>query len=108
MGANKNKRSGKALQSEVAKNWNGKNTGTLGGEDVEHPIFSIECKHRNRRTELQTFLEQAERHCPPDKTALVVFHQKGQIVVPKYPLFFWEEILKAHEMLYNSFSFLKL
>ena len=78
MGANENKRSGRALQSEVAKNWNGKNTGTLGGEDVEHPIFSIECKHRNRRTELQTFLEQAERHCPPDKTALVVFHQKGQ------------------------------
>jgi hypothetical protein len=39
--ARSNRRRGKRVQKRIAKEMNAKNVGIFGGEDAEHPKFSI-------------------------------------------------------------------
>ena len=45
----------------------------LGGEDVEHPYFSIECKSRERIC-TEKWMEQGETNNVDDKVTVLVTH----------------------------------
>jgi len=73
----KNRDRGKRHERVIAEQLNGKRIGTMCGEDVMHPKYSIECKSR------QTFvgcgwMDQAKRHCPIGKVPLVILHVHGK------------------------------
>ncbi len=72
----RNKRQGKAVQKKVVISFGGKNIGTLGGEDGEHKIWSIEVKSCARFTG-EKYMKQCERNCKPGKTPLLVVHTKN-------------------------------
>lgn len=73
----RNKRQGKKVQKRVVESLGGKNIGTLGGEDGEHPLFSIEVKSCARFAG-EKFMKQCEANCKKDKTPLLVVHTKNQ------------------------------
>ena len=75
MNPKRNRQRGKETERAIALLLGGKRIGTMCGEDVEHPLWSIECKSRQRFYPLK-WLEQASKHCPPNKTPLVVIHQR--------------------------------
>jgi hypothetical protein len=68
-----NRDRGKRAEREVAKRVGGKRIGLMGGEDIFHPIYSIECKSRNAFVG-EGFLAQAERNCPKGKTPIAIVH----------------------------------
>jgi len=72
-----NKRAGRAYQQKMAKRLGGKSVGTIEGQDIEHAIWSIECKKRKSFVG-QSFMDQAVRNCPEGKTPLVIVHVTGQ------------------------------
>ena len=52
------------------------------GEDVSHPIFSIECKLRqiqNYPKTLRNWFEQARSNAAPGKIPLLAIHLSGEI-----------------------------
>ena len=72
----RNKRQGRHVQSVIAKRLGGKNVGTIEGQDVafaDKP-WSVEVKHRKKFIG-RTFMKQAVKNCPKDKTPLVVVHE---------------------------------
>jgi hypothetical protein len=73
----RNKRQGRKIQSKVAKTLGGKSVGTIEPQDVSHPIFSIEVKHRKKFLGL-TFMNQAVKNCPEGKIPLTVVHVLNQ------------------------------
>ena len=73
----KNRQRGKATERAVAKLTGGKRIGILGNDDVQAGLWSIEVKDRERFIGA-TFMQQAIRNCPKDKTPLVVVHVTGQ------------------------------
>ena len=73
----KNRQRGKATERAVAKLTGGKRIGILGNDDVQAGLWSIEVKDRVRFIGA-TFMQQAIRNCPKDKTPLVVVHVTGQ------------------------------
>lgn len=75
--ARSNRKRGKRVQAKVAKLWEGKNTGILGGEDVEHRLFSIESKSRLKCV-IEKWFTQAEANCPKGKIPLVHCHICGK------------------------------
>lgn len=77
--ARSNRRRGKRVQSKVSKLWgeDAKNTGILGGEDIEHRIFSIESKSRLKCV-IEKWFNQAEANCPTGKIPLVHCHILGK------------------------------
>ena len=77
MNPKRNRQRGKEAEREIARIMGGKRIGTMCGEDVEHPIFSIEVKSRQRFAPL-AWLKQARGHCPPNKTPLVIIHERGK------------------------------
>ncbi len=68
---------GKRLESYYANRYNCKREGILGGEDVSHPVYSIETKERKDRTSAEKFMEQAERNSN-GKVPLVIIHRLHQ------------------------------
>jgi len=74
--ARKNRRSGKRVQKRINEGIGAKNVGLWGGEDGEHPIFSIEAKGREKFVGTE-FMAQADANCPKDKIPLVIVHLKG-------------------------------
>ena len=73
----KNKHRGKAVQKRVVESLGGKNIGTLGGEDGEHSIWSIEVKSRLKFVG-EKFMKQCEANCKKDKTPLLIVHLINQ------------------------------
>ncbi len=70
-------KSWKAFERRVAKKIGGRRTGVLGGEDVEHPRWSIECKLLQFLPKwLTEIMKQAEDNCPTGKIPLAVVKQK--------------------------------
>jgi hypothetical protein len=70
----------KRVEQTVAQLVEGQRVGNKGcaTEDVTHPLFSIECKHRSQLPTLITDgYAQAERNSPKDRTPLLVLHEKG-------------------------------
>ena len=73
----RNKARGRAFQAKQEKLCGGKNVGTLGGEDVSHPIFSFECKSLKKFAGRKV-MEQAEKNCPKGKIAVSIVHVVGE------------------------------
>lgn len=75
--ARRNRRRGKRVQKRIAKEMDARNVGIFGGEDAEHPIFSIEAKSKKVFSGIK-FIEQAEKNCPEGKIPIVVLHMVGK------------------------------
>lgn len=73
----KNRQRGKATERAIAKRLGGTRRGTLGGHDIDCGPWAVEVKDRVNFVG-NTFMQQAERNCPPGKTPLVVVHQTGR------------------------------
>lgn len=71
--ANRNKRQGKAVQKKVVESLGGRNIGTLGGEDGEHQVWSIEVKALARFGG-EKYMNQCIRNCRAGKTPLLIVH----------------------------------
>jgi hypothetical protein len=74
---NSNKKAGRAYQSTIAKRMGGKSVGTIEGQDIEHPLFSIECKKRKAFV-ATNWMEQCISNAPEGKTPLLLVHVTGQ------------------------------
>ena len=72
----KNRRRGKDAERALAKRLNGRRTGVLGGEDITHPLLSIEVKSRRWFTG-DRFMAQAKRNCK-GKIPAVIVHITGR------------------------------
>ena len=72
-----NRTRGKQNEREIARLCGGRRVGLLGGEDVEHPIFSIECKSMNRWRLSEKWVLQVIRNCPENKVPLLWLHVKN-------------------------------
>jgi len=71
------KNRGKNHEKSVATAFNGerhKGVTGQGKEDVQHEVFSIECKER-KVTVVHKFMEQAKRNAPTGKIPLVIVKQ---------------------------------
>jgi len=73
----RNRNRGKAAERAIAKMLGGKRIGTMGEEDVMHPVLSIEVKSRQSFVG-EGWLKQAEANAPGERIAAVVVHIKGQ------------------------------
>ena len=73
MSTNANRKRGKQNEREIAKRLQGQRVGIFGGEDISHPLFSIECKSRKRFV-AEAWMQQAERNTPSEKTPLLIVH----------------------------------
>ncbi len=74
---NRNKSHGRHVQSVFAKKLGGKSVGTIEGQDISHEIWSVEVKDRKKFIG-NTFMVQAVKNCPEDRTPLVIVHETGQ------------------------------
>lgn len=77
MTAHNNRQRGKANERALAKRLGGKRVGIMGGEDIEHPIFSIETKTL-KKCAVRKYMRQAVSNCSPDKTPIVIIHEPNQ------------------------------
>jgi len=73
MTAKKNRAKGKRNEKALAKILGGKRVGILSGEDISHPIFSIEAKSR-KSVVIEKWMKQAEVNAPIDKIPLLIIH----------------------------------
>lgn len=67
----------KAVERRVAEKLQGQRVGNRGlaTEDVSHPVFSIEVKHRKEMPKLiDDGMTQCRRNAPEGKTPLLVLH----------------------------------
>ena len=74
---NNNRKRGKRNEHALAKRLNCKRIGIMGGEDLQHDIYSIEVKSFVRYAGVK-IMEQAERNAPAGKIPLAIVHIKGQ------------------------------
>ncbi|MCX8070087.1 MAG: hypothetical protein N2738_06250 [Thermodesulfovibrionales bacterium] len=72
-----NRQRGKNTERAIAKILKGKRVGVLGNEDIQHPLFSIEVKTRQKFIG-DSFMKQAIKNCPQGKTPLAVVHIGGK------------------------------
>lgn len=71
-----NRSRGKQNERDVARLIGGKRVGIMGGEDVEHEVFSIECKSMARWSLSGKWIEQMVRNAPEGKVPLLWLHKK--------------------------------
>jgi len=69
----------KKFERRIAIQIEGRRTGILGGEDIEHPIFSGECKLLQELPKwLRDVYGQAVRNCSKGKIPFACVKQKGK------------------------------
>ena len=66
-----NRRRGKDAERALAKRLEGRRTGVLGGEDILHPLLSIEVKSRSRFIG-EGFMAQAKRNSNGKIPAVII------------------------------------
>lgn len=66
-----NRRRGKDAERALARRLKGRRTGILGGEDVSHPLLSIEVKSRVRFSG-ERFMAQAKRYSNGKIPAVII------------------------------------
>lgn len=71
-----NRQRGKSYERYIANRLGGRRMGVMGKEDVDHPLFSIECKSFARFAG-EKVMAQAERNAYKDKTPLSIVHIRG-------------------------------
>ena len=86
MNPNKNRQRGKRTEKAIAKRLGGRRVGVLGKSDVEHKLFSFECKSRLKFVGEKWFM-QAVRNCEQDKIPAVIVHITGQHHSNDYVIF---------------------
>ena len=74
---NRNRKRGKENERAIAKLMGGKRVGILGNEDVEHEVFSIECKSLMRFAGVK-IMEQCERNAPEGNLPISIVHIKNK------------------------------
>ena len=75
----KNRDRGKRMEGFIAKALGGKRTGVLGGEDIFHHIYSIECKSREKLPKwFSDFWKQTLANCEEDKVPLLIIHETNK------------------------------
>jgi len=75
----KNRDRGKRFEKKIAERLGGRRLGVLGGEDVLHPIYSIECKSREKLPKwFESFWKQTMDNCEEYKVPLLVIHLLNQ------------------------------
>ena len=74
--AKRNRKRGRATEKAAAKIMGGKAIGALSGEDIFHPLVSIEVKNRKSFVG-KKWLEQAQRNAI-QKPPLVYLHLTGE------------------------------
>jgi len=74
---NSNKHAGRKYQSKLAKMLGGKSVGTIEGQDIEHPLWSIEAKKRKAFVACE-WMDQCRRNCPDGKTPVLIVHVTGK------------------------------
>ena len=72
-----NRTRGKRAERDVAKRLGGRRMGTMGSEDVDTQLFSVEVKSRKRFVG-EGFMSQAKANCQPGRMPLVVVHTHGK------------------------------
>lgn len=72
-----NRSRGKQNEREIARLCGGKRVGIMGGEDIEHEVYSIECKSITRWRLSEKWLDQVVRNCPEGKVPLLWLHKKN-------------------------------
>jgi hypothetical protein len=77
MNPNKNRKRGKRVEAEIVKKVGGKRRGILGGEDIEHPEYSIEVKSREKHAVFKWW-KQCEDNNVRNKQPLLVIHEHGK------------------------------
>lgn len=93
----------KKVEREVARLLGGQRVPVTGRQrgsapDIEHPVFSIEVKHREQLPEwLFDAMRQAEASKKPGQIPLVVLHQKGMAYQESFTILRLNDILKLME-----------
>jgi hypothetical protein len=72
-----NRDRGKRTEQAIAERLQGTRKGIMGGHDVDAGPFAVEVKDRESFAG-STFMQQAIRNCPNDKTPLVIVHTHGK------------------------------
>lgn len=72
----RNRKRGKDTERALARRLNGRRTGVLGGEDITHPLLSIEVKSRAGFVG-ERFMAQAKRN-NRGKIPAVIVHVTGR------------------------------
>jgi hypothetical protein len=72
-----NRNRGKRAERAVVQRLGGKRMGVLGGEDVQHPFYSIEVKSREKHAIFKV-LKQCEDNNKDNKIPLIVIHEHNK------------------------------
>jgi hypothetical protein len=72
-----NRQRGKATEKAVAKRINGVRVGIMGGEDIHHPLYSIESKSVSRCV-IEKWFEQCEKNNKRKVIPCVIVHIKNK------------------------------
>lgn len=86
----KNKTRGYRFEKAIAEDLGTFRMGTMGGEDVYHPNYSIECKDYARFAGIK-ILEQAERNNTRRVTPLGIVHIRGTDYDKSVVLLRWKD-----------------
>jgi len=87
-----NRRRGKNLERYVAREFGGRRTAILGGEDVELKRFSVECKERETPMKtLDKWMAQVAANSR-GKVPMVYFHVCNRLHKDDYVIFRAEDI----------------
>ena len=70
-----NRQRGKNTERSLARRIKAKRVGVLGKEDLDHPLFSVEVKHR-KRVVIEQWMQQAERNCQRARQHFLLFISK--------------------------------
>lgn len=69
----------KHLEKKVAKEMGGKRVGILNSEDVQHKVFSFECKCIKRiPASIKGWMSQCKANNLDNKIPIIVLHEKGK------------------------------
>lgn len=69
----------KKFERRIALDLGGRRIGILGGEDVEHPFLSGECKLLKKLPKFLTDVyDQAKKNCPKGKIPFACVKQNGK------------------------------
>lgn len=79
-----NKKAGRKYQRKMAIRLGGKSVGVIEGQDISHPVFSIECKKFNKlpawligegkKAKGDGLWRQCLRNCPKEKIPIALVH----------------------------------
>lgn len=72
----------KAFEKRIGARLGGERVGILGGEDVRHPVLSIECTQVDKGrfpVMVKNKYLQAIKHCPKGKKPIVIMKEKRRM-----------------------------